>query len=190
MMEQLRMLLFGSEMLDPEIPDGYYVRSVRDGNEEDAAGWCHACETLNEGLWTNEQFIKEMIHDPECGADNIFLICRKSDDAIAGTATAKNGDVPVLHMVGMSTEFMGKGLCRPVCIAALNEMTRTGAHRIQLRTDEFRIPAIRCYLRLGFRPWYFMDDMQDRWRGVFREMGIPYDNYFAYSESSFKKIPV
>lgn len=189
-MEQLRMLLFGSEMLDPEIPEGYLVRSCREGNIADGEGWCHACETLNEGRWTYDQFVREMVNDPECGEKNIFLICRESDGAIAGTATAKNGETPVLHMVGMSTEFMGKGLCRPVCIAALNAMTETGAHRIQLKTDEFRIPAIKSYLRLGFRPWYFEPDMQERWRGVFDEMGIPYDRYFAYNQTSFKKIPV
>ncbi|MDO4487610.1 MAG: GNAT family N-acetyltransferase [Eubacteriales bacterium] len=186
-MEQLMMLRFGDSPVDFSVPKGYEIRECRDGNSEDALGWIKACETLNEGLWAEEKFVSDMINDPDCTAKNIFLICRNSDGAIAGTATAKDGETPALHMVGMNKEFMGKGLAFPVSAAAVNRMIENGDHRIQLRTDEFRIPAIKCYLKMGFRPWYYQDDMQERWRGVFRDLGFNPDDYYAYDKTSFRK---
>lgn len=189
-MEQLMMLRFSNAPVACSLPEGYEIRACRDGSEEDAAGWISACETLNEGLWTENQFRRDMLEDPDCGAGNIFLICRSENGEIAGTATAKDGLLPTLHMVGMKREYMGRGLSLPVCAAAVNRMIENGAHRIQLRTDEFRIPAIRTYLRMGFRPWYYMEDMQGRWRTVFRDMGLEPEDYYAYDGSSFRRIGI
>lgn len=189
-MEQLMMLKFSDEAVCYQLPDSYEIRTVRDGEREDAIGWIEACETLNEGLWTEEKFVREMIDDPDCGADNIFLICKKPDGAIAGTATAKDGPLPALHMVGMKKSFMGKGLSYAVCAAAVNRMIEHGVHRIQLRTDEFRIPVIKIYLKMGFRPWYYLEDMPARWEGVFADLGYDPNGYFAYDASSYRKIPI
>lgn len=189
-MEQLMMLKFANEPVEYKMPAGYEIRSVRDGNHEDAMGWIYACETLNEGLWNEEQFVHEMIEDSDCGSDNILLICRKNDGAIAGTATAKDGPLPALHMVGMNKEFFGQGLSYAICAAALNRMINHGVHRIQLKTDEFRIPAIKTYLKMGFRPWYYLDDMPARWQGVFADLGYDPEKYFAYDATSFRRIPV
>ncbi|MDO4488006.1 MAG: GNAT family N-acetyltransferase [Eubacteriales bacterium] len=193
-MEQIMMLRFGDNPVDYEIPDGYEIRECRDNNKEDCNGWLKACETLFEtiegGRWSEEKFISDMINDPDCTAKNIFLICRKSDGAIAGTATAKDGEKPSLHMVGVNKEFMGQGLAYPICAAAVNRMIENGDHRIMLLTDEFRIPAIKTYLKMGFRPWYYLDDMQERWRGVFKDLGFNPDDYFAYDKTSFRKVKI
>ena len=60
----------------------------------------------------------------------------------------------------------------------------------KLLTDEFRRPAIKTYLRLGFRPWFYKDDMPERWAGVFRDMGLPAADYFAYDELSHRKVAI
>ncbi len=188
-MEQLRMLLIDSPVLGIPAPEGYFIRTGIAG-DADADAWIHACETLNEGIWTRERFYHDMIDEPGCGWDNIFFICRESDGAVAGTATAFCREVPCLHMVGMAKEFMGQGLSASINAAAIDHMTKKGIWRIQLLTDEFRVPAIKTYLRLGFRPWYFMDDMQERWRGVFTDIGCPREGYFAYDENTYRRIPV
>ena len=189
-MEQLNMLLIDSPLLDETTPEGYMIRTADKNRPSDAEGWTHACEVLTETMEEKLEFYKDMIGDPECGWDNIFFVCRKCDGTICGTATAKNGKLPELHMVGMAREFMGLGLSRSVCAAAANLMIRQGIRRITLMTDDFRIPAIRTYLSLGFRPWYFMDDMPGRWRHVFDEIGIPYDWYTAWNKDADALIPV
>jgi mycothiol synthase len=40
-----------------------------------------------------------------------------------------------------------------------------------LSTDDFRIPAIAIYLSLGFRPFLYDDDMQNRWKTILYGMG-------------------
>ena len=189
-MEQIRMLLIDSPLLNIPAPEGYAVRPAVRDRVSDAAAWERACRILNDSIGTRMEFYKDMIGDPEVGWSNIYFICRKEDGMVCGTATAKIGPGSSLHMVGMDEPFMGLGLSAPVCAAAVDRMTREGISRIKLLTDEFRIPAIRTYLKLGFRPWYFMDDMPGRWRGVFDDMGIPYDRYTAWNEAGTERIPV
>ncbi len=191
---QISMLLFRNEPYRIPAPDGYFIRTLKEGDLSDTEGWLHANYTLWKSLhtdpWTPEWFEKNMLGDPDCVPDRIFLICRSSDGAIAGTATAKFGKTPSLHEVGIAEEFMGRHLSLSLCAAPLDYMIERGAHRIQLLTDEFRRPAIKTYLRLGFRPWFYKDDMPERWAGVFRDMGLPAADYFAYDELSHRKVAI
>ena len=41
--------------------------------------------------------------------------------------------------------------------------------------DDFRLPAIRIYLRLGFKPHLTGPDMEKRWRKVCAELKQPYE---------------
>ena len=40
-----------------------------------------------------------------------------------------------------------------------------------LKTDDFRIPAIKIYYRLGFLPWLFEEGMRERWTIVAKNLG-------------------
>jgi mycothiol synthase len=52
-------------------------------------------------------------------------------------------------------------------------MLRAGYRRIYLLTDDFRLPAIKTYLRLGFVPFLFEEGMEQRWREVLRRLEWP-----------------
>ena len=189
-MAQVLMLAFPEEELNIPVPDGFFIRPCNPDWRVDAPGWIHACEKLYDCIYTLEQFEKEMIEDPECGPERIFFICRQSDGAIVGTATAKLGQVAILHNVGIAREFMGMRLSRALCAAPVNYMIRHGARRIQLSSDDFRVPALRTYLALGFRPWYTNEVMVKRWQAVFEANGLPKDAYFAYDENESRKLPI
>ena len=208
-MEQLRMLLIDGNHIPVNAPDGWYILSHADmmrryaeanpkASEEElkeydgklADGWLLACESLNGSIKPRETFYKDMIGDPDCGAERIFYIVRRSDDFIGGTATAKiNPETPSLHMVGAANCCKGQGLSLSVCAAATNAMIDAGIRSIRLLTNDFRIPALKTYLKLGYMPWYYLEDMRDRWNVVFDELGEKYDRkkFFAYEEDGVTK---
>jgi len=41
-----------------------------------------------------------------------------------------------------------------------------GYRHVYLKTDDWRLPAIKTYLKLGFLPFLFSPDMEGRWREV------------------------
>ena len=47
---------------------------------------------------------------------------------------------------------MGKNLGYSLSLAALNYFRKKGIKEVFLYTDDFRLPAIKTYLKLGFKP--------------------------------------
>jgi mycothiol synthase len=71
-----------------------------------------------------------------------------------------------LSMVAGDSERRGKHLGLAVCAAVVARFLSAGYRRIYLWTDDWRLPAIKTYLRLGFEPLLYLDDMEERWRAV------------------------
>jgi mycothiol synthase len=53
------------------------------------------------------------------------------------------------------------------------QMDREGRTRAVLNTDDFRIPAIKTYLNLGFLPVLADHDYYDRWKSLSNTLGRP-----------------
>jgi mycothiol synthase len=69
-------------------------------------------------------------------------------------------------MVAVAPDYWGKGLGTFISIAALRHMRERGCEQAILDTDDFRLPAIRIYLALGFMPEMMEADHSERWQGV------------------------
>jgi mycothiol synthase len=76
-------------------------------------------------------------------------------------------------MVGCRSSHLGRGLGWLVSLAAMHRMQAEGRERAVLQTDDFRLPAIRSYQRLGYRPLLFSEDHRRRWLAVVKELGWP-----------------
>jgi mycothiol synthase len=61
-------------------------------------------------------------------------------------------EVGYLHMVGAHPDYSGWGLGYAVSLAALLQMRADGKLKSVLETDDFRLPAIKTYLKLAFQP--------------------------------------
>jgi mycothiol synthase len=131
---------------------------------------------------TEEDFDKQMLHMEGIFPEGIFFIVNDRDEAI-GTATGVLKLEPAmgyLHMVSVDPAYRGRGLARPVNAAVLKYLVEHGCENITLHTDDFRIPAIKVYLGLGFRPIIYEDDMVDRWQKILKVLGIEeIDTYTA-----------
>ena len=60
-----------------------------------------------------------------------------------------------------------------VCTAVMQRYASAGYRHVYLKTDDWRLPAIKTYLKLGFLPFLFAPDMEERWREVCSELDWP-----------------
>ena len=82
-----------------------------------------------------------------------------------------------LHFRGAWNSFSvttrgGKRLGLAVCAAATARLIRGEYTNIYLRTDDPRLPAIQTYLRLGYEPFLYAEDMAERWQRVYGQLGL------------------
>lgn len=171
-MQQLKMGWREQPVPELTIPEGFGIRTYREG---DARGWIEVCsDGLGTGGWTEEDFRKSMLEMRGILPEGIFFIVNDKDSIVA-TATGvlkSNPDVGYLHMVSVHPGYRGKGLAKPVNAAVLRYLSVKGRKYITLDTDDFRIPAIKVYLSLGFRPILHEADMAERWSRILKVIGL------------------
>lgn len=71
-----------------------------------------------------------------------------------------------IHMVATKTEARGKGIVNLMSLFAVKILKENGMETAYLTTDDFRIPAIKTYLKSGFYPDVSTDDFKLRWENI------------------------
>ncbi len=106
-----------------------------------------------------------------------------STGRLTASACAESTDFPeypelgVLGWVICDPEFSGRRLGRSVSVAAMHVLRAAGYRKFSLRTDDFRTAALKTYLRLGWRPWLWAEDMEARWRAIAAALAMNYDDF-------------
>jgi mycothiol synthase len=75
-----------------------------------------------------------------------------------------------LHMVGVSPEHQGKHLGYWASIAVLHQFVKENRDSAVLQTDDYRLSAIRTYLRMEFEPVIFHENLRERWRNILKDI--------------------
>ncbi|WP_125653904.1 GNAT family N-acetyltransferase [Paenibacillus baekrokdamisoli] len=144
-------------------PTGYRIRHFQSGDERN---W----EDLIRLSYTREvKFAQKIGNHTPFYPDRILFICRGEQPVATATAwdTGKEGSMSwYLHMVGVLPEYSGKGLGFAASLAALHKMKEEGGDAAFLETDDFRLPAIRIYLKLGFQPVHMDESHPARWERI------------------------
>jgi len=115
-----------------------------------------------------------------CLPGGLFFIVHEATGALVGTACAIHN--PTAHhpfgaevgWVAVDPAHRGKGLGYAVTAAATRRLREAGYEQIYLLTDDWRLPALRTYLRLGFVPFLFQPNMAKRWRAVCDRLGVDF----------------
>lgn len=154
------------------IKEGYAIRPLTFDMIDD---WCDTSVELTGERWSRDVFISRMLFSPPLTLSprHIFCAVENATGRAVGTASACLDGVNGygnLHMVTVRPEFKGLGLGKAVCAAAVNAFIENNVIEADLSTDDFRIPAIAIYLRLGFRPFLYQGDMEGRWKAVLSAM--------------------
>jgi mycothiol synthase len=156
------------------VPSGYRLRLFETA---DTAGYCRLLDTAGFKGW-NEDTVKGCLL--KVLPDGFFLVEHEATGELAATAMANHNPIDLhpyggeLGWVAASPAHARRGLGRAVCAAATRRFLEAGFHRIFLRTDDWRLPAIHIYLTLGYRPFLFAPDMTGRWEKICAALRHPF----------------
>lgn len=155
---------------DFEVPEGYGLRTYQPGDEQ---AWA---EIMNSGIgeWTAEKCRENLTSKPQFLPDGLFFVTFEGKPVGSACCWRKSPDeckVGWLHMICVLPEHRGMRLGHVLNLAILHYFRDHGFQEVWLSTDDFRIPAIKSYLRIGFEPHVFDRLHEGRWQAVLRKTG-------------------
>lgn len=160
-----------------EIPSDHTLCNFPDGGGE------HWVRIINESFnmqYTMDDFKRIMLDDPAYLPERIFYICNPQGLPVATASAYRHKewaqDVGYVHYVGTCPTEQGKRLGYWVSLAVMHRFVQEGCRMCILHTDDFRIPAIKTYFRLGMHPVIVDATQVDRWRNIIPKLGMPADS--------------
>lgn len=176
MARQLRMVRPDLDNLPKlELPPGYDMRTYQKGDEvhwaniiSDSFGGKrrNAQDTYHE-ITGQERFVLEGLYFATYEGTPVGTAC-------AWRQTLDETEVGYVHMVGVVSAHTGHKLGKWVSLAVLTYFRDYGFKCAMLDTDDFRTPAIKTYLNLGFVPVYLEDGQSKRWRDIFEKLELSF----------------
>ncbi|MCQ2462352.1 MAG: GNAT family N-acetyltransferase [Clostridia bacterium] len=173
-MSQLKMYwLPDTPIKQLTLPEGYSFSHF--DPSKDIHEW-HNCilNGLCDGITDEQAYQNEIInfHDivPE---EDIWFLDYKGEHI--GTVTGfvfKETNIGDMHMVGIRTDFRGKGLAKYLSYQVLTSLKNRNVKFVSLTTGEARVSALKSYLTAGFLPVEYAEGMQDRWENVLKTYNI------------------
>ncbi len=175
---QLEMVRPSTARVDvPPVPEGYLLRQFRAGDEgryddlfhlafADEGRFPEALERTLEGGF----FVIEHLRSGE-----LVSSCQ----AWRGSIMPRHPDAGNMGWLVTDPSHTKKGLGTIVAASATNRLAAEGYQRPCLGTEDFRIAAISTYLKLGWRPYVYREDMVPRWRSIFVRLGREFDPSLA-----------
>jgi len=144
-------------VLVPALPHGYLVRHFRSGDQR-------AYEHLFHLAFEDDDRFAEIRQETLPGG--FLLIEDLSNGRLVSSCLAMRGEGRgQLGWLVTDPEHSRKGLATIVSALATNCLVETYATPF-LGTEDFRIPAIAIYLRLGWQPDFYAPGMEERWRAI------------------------
>ena len=185
-MPQLKMIFDAETTPLPEltVAPGFSLRTIAD-SELDPYNELRA--SVGFSVWEPEQLLK---FRSKVLPDSMFLIVDNSTGRFAASATAEKTDMQdhtelgVLGWVMTHPDFQGHHLGRSVSVAAMHRLYDAGYRAFSLLTDDFRLAAVKTYLKLGWKPWLYLEEMEGRWRALAEKFGLDFDSLGCLPEHS------
>jgi predicted dehydrogenase/predicted N-acetyltransferase YhbS len=173
-LEQLQMIwpkrLLGKPPT-PELPAGYRLRQYRPEDRERYLALMHRAgfEGWDEAMLSHIR--------PAILPGGFFVVEHVATGGLVATAMAlhrPSSRYPFggeMAWVAGDPDHAGKRLGLAVCAAGVSRLLAAGYEHIYLLTDDWRSPAIKTYLKLGFEPVSSGAGMDERWRKVLAGLG-------------------
>lgn len=153
------------------LPGGYEFRTADpDGDEPTLA------EVLSAAFrepWTVQTVRERLTRAADVNA--VYVVTWRG----AVVATASSRRVPdrfpgegYVHWVGTHPDHTRKGIGAYIMARLLQDFIDRGSRTAVLETDDFRLPAVRTYLKMGFTPVYAVgeEDHRERWCSLFQTL--------------------
>jgi mycothiol synthase len=170
--QQLKMIRPAGPVRQASLPEGYSFEYFT-GLREQIADWVEICkEGLLSPLSGEEAFSGAIVNYPDLRPlEDLVFVRDGSGERVATIAFVlhKNG-AGYVHMVCCKKAHRGKGIGDAMNSFALSRLEERGAAYAYLTTDDFRLGAVKTYLRAGFEPCIDSDEMKERWDNVLAKL--------------------
>ena len=155
----------------PPPPPGYELRTF--GGETDLEPLAATLTAAFGEPWGVEAVRRVLTESPDVRA--VYVAAhggRPVATASSRYLPERFGGSGIVHWVGTHPEHAGRGLGLALVARVLDDFAERGYPDAVLQTDDFRLPAIRMYLKLGFTPVYEVEgeDHRARWSAVFERL--------------------
>lgn len=174
---QLVMWYPHAEPPDPGIlPEGYRLRAFHPGDEDGWAALLNANGQL--GQWDLERIRRE-IGGASVLHGQRFVLCGDEIVATAGVydRQREGKDAWEIGWIASHPDHRGRNLGGQVTAGALAVALQLPRRPIYLLTDDFRLPALKVYLKLGFVPDMQHPSYAERWQAILGQLGESYAHY-------------
>ena len=172
---QLRMF-FPSFLNPPDytmLPKGFKSRQYRNN---DLHNWLNLMNQNNQlGKW-NRQRIESILIGQSFSTGQQFVFVKENLVACAGAYFRSQNQTKLWEIGWIATnpKYFGIGLGSHVIIRAIHFARFQTNYPIFLLTDDFRIPAISLYLKIGFLPSNLDDEeILVRWEEIKQKIKSP-----------------
>jgi mycothiol synthase len=155
----------------PELPAGYILQERQERDDETLAALLSL--TFEDPNWSAERVRQEFVTSTH--VQKMFVITYKDVPVATASAATRPEEFPgsgYVHYVAAHPEHAGKRLGYIVSQAVLHEFIELGCNDAVLHTDDYRLPAIKTYLNLGFVPEPCHESHEERWSIVKQNLGI------------------
>jgi mycothiol synthase len=156
------------------LPPGYRLRTYRPGDEArfyeimDLAGWPG---------WDDARLAPWIARVLPGGW---FLAVHEARDEIVASAMAVHSHSAQhpfggeIGWVAADPAHTGRGLGLAVSAAATARLIAAGYRNIHLYSEDWRLPALKTYLKLGYVPFLYAPGMAERWQAICAELAWPF----------------
>lgn len=116
-----------------------------------------------------------------CVPDGYILVVDNKSGGIVSTMMARHLS-DSLHPYGgridwlaADSKYKGKGVGYYAVAAVVNRLIEINYRYIYVTTDDFRIPAIKTFIKAGFVPNLYLPEMHPRWEKVCAQIKLPFE---------------
>ncbi|MBO4327556.1 MAG: GNAT family N-acetyltransferase [Clostridia bacterium] len=175
--QQLKMIRRSGPVKQVPLPEGYtfeYFTGLREQIED----WIEICrEGLISPLSGEEAFMAAIANYPDLkpAKDLVFVRDGKGERVATIAFVLHSNGAGYVHMVCCKKAHRGRGIGDAMNSFALSRLEERGAAYSYLTTDDFRLGAVKTYLRAGFEPCIDTDEMRERWDNVLSKLGVSFN---------------
>ncbi len=152
----------------PKVPEGLRLTTLPE-LENGIDKWLDVVQYgLSEGKQDESFYNTVMIGHENYDAKYCYILM--DGDASVATITVifypdkLNG---YIHMVACKEQYRGRRIGSYMNDLVVYLLKQKGMKTASLTTDDWRVPAIKSYLRAGFKPDMSTDDFKERWGKIF-----------------------
>lgn len=162
------------------LPESYTLR-VTDFSGDDLADLAVTLDMafgIQHGAWDLERAQKELKDNEQVQKTHVVCYAGKVIGCASNKIDPKFPGKGYLHWVAVHPDHQGLGLAAILTTAVMREFVATHAlTACVLETQDPGLPAIKTYLKLGFRPVMADESHPERWRKVLPQLGYVFEDY-------------